>query len=174
MEGCSDKGIWDSIPEKLESWRLKGRLAKPSRWFSRNEKASIYLKEWHSSLKLLQWYFPSDVDPSEQRYWEDANIIFRVQYGMWSWYPQQIIHDVKSPEHSIVESLAMVESWMGHESLQATAESCRALTWADIERFVLDQEDLIARVNAYALGCLMNRCATLSKFSAPPETWVGL
>ena len=108
-----------------------------------------------------------------QMYWEDAHIIFRVQYGMWSWYSQQI-HDVKSPEHAIIESLEMVESWMSHQSLQTLAESWSAQTWADVERFVPDQEAFIARVNTYALGCLMNRCATLSKFSAPPETWVGL
>ncbi|CAL1136356.1 unnamed protein product [Cladocopium goreaui] len=185
MEGCSDREIWDSIPEQLESWRLKGGLAKASRWFSWNEGAAVHLKEWHSSLMLLSWYFPTDLDTDgqsgllglkgclTQMYWEDAHIIFRVQYGMWSWYSQQI-HDVKSPEHAIIESLEMVESWMSHQSLQTLAESWSAQTWADVERFVPDQEAFIARVNTYALGCLMNRCATLSKFSAPPETWVGL
>ena len=185
MEGCSDREIWDSIPEQLESWRLKGGLAKASRWFSWNEGAAVHLKEWHSSLMLLSWYFPTDLDTDgqsgllglkgclTQMYWEDAHIIFRVQYGMWSWYSQQI-HDVKSPEHAITESLEMVESWMSHQSLQTLAESWSAQTWADVERFVPDQEAFIARVNTYALGCLMNRCATLSKFSAPPETWVGL
>jgi hypothetical protein len=45
MKGCSDREIWDSIPEQLESWRLKGGLAKSSRWFSWNEQAAVHLKE---------------------------------------------------------------------------------------------------------------------------------
>lgn len=133
---------------------------------------------------LLEWYFPSDLAPGEsglkalkgclkQNFWEDAHIIFRVQHGMWSWYSQQI-HDVKNPEQAITESLGMVESWMSHQSLQALAESWSAQTWADVERFVSDQDAFFAKVNDYALACLMNRCATLAKFSAPPETWVGL
>lgn len=185
MVGASDQEVWEAIPSKLQSFRLKGGVAKSSRWFSWNEQCAFHLPEYHACKMMFDWYFPGDTNASDSGLkalkgcltpdvWEDAHIIYRVQLPMWNYFSEQI-HDIKHPQQKIAECMDMVnEAWMQHPHLQGLAGTFNAVTWADLVPWVEDTGNFIHRAMTYASSCLSNRCQTMAKFSAPPECWVGL
>ena len=185
MLGATDHEIWEMIPSKLQSFRLKGGLAKQSRWFSWNEQAAVQLQEFHAAKMLFEWYFPGDTDAGESglkalkgsltaEVWEDAHIIYRVQMPMWNYFSEQI-HNIKHPEHKITECMNVAnDAWMQHPHLQGLADAFNAHTWVDLEPWVGDKDSFLHKALTYASGCLSNRCQTMAKFSAPPECWIGL
>eukprot|EP00435_Cladocopium_sp_Y103_P030700 s2845_g7.t1 len=185
MVGASDREVWEAIPSKLQSFRLKGGVAKSSRWFSWNEQCAFQLQEYHACKMMFDWYFPGDTSASDSGLkalkgsftpdvWEDAHIIYRVQFPMWNYFSEQI-HDIKHPEQKIAECMNMMnDAWMQHPHLQGFAGTFNASSWADLIPWVEDRDDFIHKAMTNASGCLSNRCQTMAKFSAPPECWVGL
>ena len=59
-----DEVLWDRMPE-LESFKNKGVLIKPARWFSWNQCCSGYLVEFHSLKMLLKHKFKGDILPND-------------------------------------------------------------------------------------------------------------
>ena len=65
MVGASDREVWEAIPSKLQSFRLKGGVAKSGRWFSWNEQCAFHLPEYHACKMMFDWYFPGDTNASD-------------------------------------------------------------------------------------------------------------
>eukprot|EP00438_Fugacium_kawagutii_P003396 Skav225500 [mRNA] locus=scaffold1721:99299:106847:+ [translate_table: standard] len=163
MPNASDQELFDAIEERLTSWRIKGGLAKKSRWFSWNEQAASGLQEFWTSRMILEFYLgpgcgvPEDVSSdrsfasrfkegsglkvlyycfSEDCY-RDAWSIFLIQSPLWQYYSEQL-HFVKSPDDGLAEVLRLSTEWQSDKHLIELAKIVGANNFSNLSWLVED------------------------------------
>ena len=195
MVGASDQDLWEALPGKMKSWRIKGGCTKPSRWFSWNEAAADNLSEFAASRMVLEWYLglgtdqsPDDIDQPQLCFkdaaglklcylghswvtWENAHVISRLQEPCWEYYSRQL-HEIKTVQDSLTETQSMSTGWNRHWSLTKTANILVFEEhWHDLLPWVQEPVQFMRKVMDYGLELLANRCATFSKYGSPPECY---
>ena len=153
MVGASDQDLWEALPGKMKSWRIKGGCTKPSRWFSWNEAAADNLSEFAASRMVLEWYLGLGTDQSPDDIHRPTSTVF--QGGRWIEIVlsgtfmgdlgkctcdfttagallgllQPQLHEMKTVQDSLTETQSMSTGWSRHWSLTATAN---ILVWRSI------------------------------------------
>ncbi len=61
----NDNRLWQSLPE-LESFKNKGTLIKPARWFSWNQCCEEFLPEFHTLKMLAKYEFQDSIVPLDE------------------------------------------------------------------------------------------------------------
>ena len=199
MQHASDSQIWESLVEKMVSWRRKSGLTKQSRWFSWNEQAELQLCEFWASRMVLEWYLcdqcplPEESSRPEafkasfketsglklmyqcltQMFFQDAWTIYLVQCPLWQFFSEQV-HFIKSPTDGLTEVLRLVNEWWRDSHLLHLASLVGRNNFSELQWLAEDAEDkdLFAKTFLdYLLTCLGNRCGTFAKFATPPFVW---
>eukprot|EP00435_Cladocopium_sp_Y103_P019001 s2135_g4.t1 len=106
-----------------------------------------------------------------QSCYQDAWTIFLCQQPAWDFYSRQL-HFIKTPADGIAEVMRLTTGWCHDSHLLQMAQPGGANNFSELHWLVegLDEsaDSFAETFFQYLLSCLSHRCATFTKFIAPP------